>query len=57
MNKVTIKASTEKEAVEICTREHFVPSAVREVDSGDEDQHVWMCFESGADADLWDNQQ
>jgi len=58
MKKVTIDANAEQEAKAICINDcGFTPDAIREVDSGDEDTRAWMCFESAADAELWDNQK
>lgn len=59
MNKVTVIAETEAEAIKTCKAEHgWTPDAVREVDSGEgEEVRAWMCFESARDAELWDNQQ
>ncbi len=58
MNKVTVEAETEAEAIQKCKDEHgWTPDAIREVDSGDEGTRAWMCFESASDAELWDNQK
>lgn len=58
MNKVTVNAETEAEAIEICKNEYgWTPDAVREVDSGEEGVKAFMCFENSQDADLWDNQK
>lgn len=58
MNKVTIEATSEAEAIAICKQDYgWTPDATREVDSGDENTRAWMCFESAADAELWDNQK
>lgn len=60
MKTVTISADTEAEAIAICHNIHgFMPDAVREVDSGGDetDMRAWKCFESAADAELWDKQQ
>jgi hypothetical protein len=57
MNKVTVNAETEAEAILICSDGPFTPDAVREVDSGEEGTRAWLCFESGEDAELWDNQK
>ena len=41
-----------------CLRLHgWYPDTIREVDSGEDDIQAWMCFESAADADLWDKQK
>lgn len=57
MNKVTVDAENEAQAIEICREKHgWTPDAIREVDSGNEDTLAWMCFESAEDARLWDNQ-
>ena len=58
MTKITICAETEAEAIAACKAQHgWTPDAIREVDSGDESQRAWMCFESAADAETWDNQK
>lgn len=58
MNKVTVEASSEDEAIAKCKQVHgWTPDAVREVDSGDEGVKAWMCFESAADAETWDKQE
>lgn len=57
MKKVTVNANTEIEAIELCKTLHgWTPDAIREVDSGNDDG-AWMCFESIADAIVWDNQK
>lgn len=58
MNKVTVEANSENEAIAKCQEVHgWTPDAIREVDSGDEDVRAWTCFESTADALTWDNQK
>ena len=57
MNKVTVEANTEAEAILICSDGPFTPEAVREVDSGQEGVRAWMCFENATDAEVWDNQK
>lgn len=57
MTKVTIEANSEEEAIKMCKEVHgWMPDAIREVDSGNEDTRAWMCFESAADAMIWDKQ-
>lgn len=57
MKTSTVIAKSEKEAEQVCLREAgFYPDAVREVDSGNEDERAWLCFESATDAELWDKQ-
>lgn len=57
MAKYTVNAQNENEAKQICLEEAgFYPDAIREVDSGEEGQRAWMCFESAADAETWDKQ-
>jgi len=58
MNKVTVEAKSESEAIKVCKQEYgWTPDAVREVDSGEEGTKAYMCFESAQDAELWDNQK
>jgi len=58
MQKVTVDADTEAQAIEKCKALHgWTPDAVCEVDSGNESTRAWLCFESAADAILWDNQK
>jgi hypothetical protein len=58
MNKVTVDANSEAEAIKVCKEQYgWTPDAVREVDSGDEGTKAYMCFESASDAELWDNQK
>lgn len=58
MNKVTVEAKNEAEAIKTCKEVHgWTPDAVREVDSGDKNTKAFMCFESAQDAELWDNQK
>jgi len=58
MNKVTVEAENEAEAIKTCKEVHgWTPDAVREVDSGDENTKAFMCFENARDAELWDNQK
>jgi len=58
MNKVTVDAKSEAEAIKVCKEQHgWTPDAVREVDSGDEGTKAYMCFETAPDAELWDNQK
>lgn len=57
MNKVIVIADNEAEAMTICNEQHgWTPDATREVDSGEDGVKAYMCFESAADAELWDNQ-
>jgi hypothetical protein len=57
MNKVTVEAEGEAEAIKACKDLHgWTPDAVREVDSGDDGVKAFMCFENQADAELWDRQ-
>jgi len=57
MNKVTIEADNENEAIEKCKELYgWTPDCIREVDSGEEDTRAWKCFESAEDAILWDKQ-
>jgi uncharacterized protein YifE (UPF0438 family) len=53
MDKSTVTCETVEEA------QILAPwaEAFREVDSGEEGVKAWMCFESTADAELWDNQK
>ena len=58
MNKATVKAETEAEAIKTCWELHgWTPDTVREVDSGEEDTKAYICFESASDANLWDKQK
>lgn len=57
MRTVTIFADTEAEAIEACRDDYWDPDAIREVDSGDEEQRAWMCFEDATDALVWDAQR
>lgn len=57
MEKVIVIAKTELEASLKCQNEYgWTPDAVREVDSGNDHEKAFMCFESQVDADLWDKQ-
>ncbi len=57
MKTVTIDALTAADALRECRAQYgWTPDAIREVDSGSEDQRAWMCFESAQDAELWDRQ-
>jgi len=57
MQKVTVTANTETEAIAKCKQVHgWTPDAIREVGSGDENTRAWMCFENAADALAWDSQ-
>jgi hypothetical protein len=57
MRKVTIDASSEEEARQLCLDNcGFWPDAVREVDAGSDGNRAYMCFESALDAELWDKQ-
>ena len=58
MNKVTVDANSEAEAIKVCNEQYgWTPDAVHEVDSGDEGVKAYMCFENANDAELWDNQK
>ena len=58
MEKVTINTNSKKSAIKKCQKQFgWTPSAVRKVDSGDENTKAYMCFESAQDAELWDNQK
>ena len=57
MNRVIVDAASEDEATKVCKEQYgWTPDAVREVDSGEEGVKAYMCFESAADAELWENQ-
>lgn len=57
MKTVTIKARSKAEAIKICREQYgWTPDTVREVESGDTGR-AWKCFESAADAELWDKQR
>ena len=57
MNKVTVNANDEAEAIQVCKEQYgWTPDAVREVDSGDDATKAFACYESAADAELWDKQ-
>jgi hypothetical protein len=57
MNATVYDAKTETEAIALCQSiGGWTPDAVREVDSGQDGVRAWMCFESAADAELWDKQ-
>jgi hypothetical protein len=57
MKKVTVIAASDADAIKVCLDIHgWYPSAVREVDSGDEGTKAFICFECGQDAALWDKQ-
>ena len=49
----TVDADSESDALVICPW----AESVREVDSGVDGQLAYMCFESDADALLWDAQE
>ena len=57
MRTAIVNANSEIEAIEICENERgFAVAEAREVDSGEEGQRAWMCFESVTDAETWDKQ-
>ncbi len=57
MKTVTIDALTAAEASRKCYYLYgWIPDAIRLVDSGEEGQKAWKCFESAQDAELWDKQ-
>lgn len=66
MRRVIVDAKTADDARRICRGEcGWTPDAVREVDGGYGDEYdrgdrlrnrAWMCFESAADAEIWDKQ-
>ncbi len=57
MNNIIIEATSESDAIKLCLLNFgWLPNAVREVDSGKDGIKAFMCFESAADAELWDNQ-
>ena len=58
MEKRIVDAGNIEMAARVCSEEYgWYPSEVREVDSGNDFEKSFLCFESEADADLWDNQK
>jgi hypothetical protein len=53
MEKTTVNASSKKEAAKLCPWAEVIVK----VDSGNEKQNAYMCFESAEDYKVWKSQK